>query len=514
MKGRVLVIGGGVNGLVAATRLARSGHAVTLLEAREHLGGLAAGEEFHLGFRHTGIHHDGARLARTVAGELELERHGLVLAPPTPRLAAERDGQGLFLDQNHERSADAIGARSKHDARAYREWRARLARWEPFVRGMLREAAPDLEPKKTLDLLELGRSAMKMRRLGEADMLELVRVAPMCAGDWMRERFELPLLGAALVAPALEATWLGPWSAGSALLLLARESTREAEVRGGPAAIVRALESAARAAGVELRRSARVAEIAMDSGRTKGVVLEDGEAVDGTAVISTLDPETTLLEVLPRASRSPAVTSTMRGWRARGTSAKLHLALDGPLDLSAGGLGGAVEHATTGESLDELERAFDAVKYRQMSERPILDLRVPSLSDPSLAPEGRHVVSVLAHFAPFDLEGGWTEEARDQLQTSVLDEMEILAPGTRSRVLACELLTPADLAQRYGMRGGHLHQGETAMDQFLSLRPAGGLARHATPVGGLFLGGAGTHPGGGVTGMPGWLAAERLRRME
>ena len=318
------------------------------------------------------------------------------------------------------------------------------------------------------------------------------------------------------VAPALEATWLGPWSAGSALLLLARESTREAEARGGPAAIVRALESAARAAGVELRCSARVSQIAIDADCTKGVVLEDGETVDGMSVLSTLDPETTLLDVLPRASRSSAVARAMRGWRARGTSAKLHLALDGPLELSAGGLGGAVEHATTGESLGRArtgfrcrqvppdERATDSRSARAESFRSQFGPRrsTRGLGAGALSP-------------PFDLEGGWTEEARDQLQTRVLDEIEILAPGTRARVLACELLTPSDLAQTYGMQGGHLHQGETAMDQFLlaapgrrigtprdaRARPLPGRSRHASgrrSDGHAGLAGGGTPAANGV----------------
>lgn len=506
MSRRTVVIGGGPNGLAAATLLARAGHAVTLLERRAVLGGVAAGEEFHPGFRTPGLLHESATLRRAFASRLELERHGLVLEKrPADVLAAARDGPGLVVPRDPH-AASELGER---DAAAYSAWRAFLGRVRPFVLRALSEPPPELDPRAPGEILELLRAGVALRRLGERDMLELLRVGPMAVADWMKDTFESERLRAALAAPALTGTWLGPWSAGSAACLLGHECSIEREARGGAAAVVRALASAARAAGVDVRLESAALRLHVADGAVRGVELADGEVLVTERVLSTLDPRRTFLELVPREHLDSELGAAVAAWRVRGTTAKVHLALDGP-PRWRGREEARIARVITGETLDELERAFDAVKYDALSERPLLDVSVPTFAAEGLAPPGKHVVSVLVHYAPRALAGGWTDAARDTLERRVLDALEELAPGIGARVLACETLSPADIEERYGLSGGHVHHGEHALDQLFFLRPTRFCNRYATPIAGLYTGGSGSHPGGGVTCAPGALAARAL----
>jgi phytoene dehydrogenase-like protein len=502
VSGAVIVLGAGLEGLAGATLLARGGARVTLVEQRATLGGLAAGEEFHPGFRHAGVLHDPGAPRAALARALELERFGLARRAAGATFAAEPDGPGVTLFGAASDTVAALAERSPSDAGAYVRWRAFVARVAPVAEAVLCEPPPVLDPRAPRQYLDLLRRGVSLRRLGEADMLELLRVGPMCAGDWMRDHFELDVLHAALVAPALCGTWLGPWSAGSAALVLARAAGRDAdEAVGGPAAVARALEAAARGAGVEVRAGVAPARIEVERGRVAGVTLDDGAHLAAGAVLSTLEPKRTLIGLVPRTALPAELEDEIRPWRTRGTTAKLHVALDGPAPP---------EHVVTGGSLDGLERAFDAVKYDELSERPTLDVRVPSVGDPRLAPDGAHVLSILVHHAPHALLGGWTDAARDTLEERALAALEEALPGTRARIRAVETLTPADLEQRFGATGGHPHHGEESLDQLLFLRPARTCARYATPLAGLWLGGPGSHPGGLRPGQAGVLAARAL----
>ena len=493
MSRRAVVIGGGPNGLAAATLLARAGHEVTLVERRSVLGGIAAGEEFHPGFRTPGLLHESATLRRAIAEKLELERHGLAWNEgPGEVLAAARDGAGLLVP----RGAGALSGVSERDGAAYAAWRAFLERIRPFVLRVLSEPPPELDPHGPGEVLELLRTGVALRRLGERDMLELLRIGPMAVADWMQDTFESPRLRAALASPALVGTWLGPWSAGSAACLVAHEACSERSVRGGPAGAARALASAARAAGVDLRTGTAARALEVDAGRVRGVELEGGETLAADGVLSTLDPQRTFLGLVPRQHLPAKLEDAVAAWRTRGTTAKVHLALDGP-PRWRGREDARVVRAVTGDTLDDLERAFDAVKYDALSEVPILDVFVPTLEDPSLAPQGKHVASVLVHYAPYALEGGWTDAARARLERSTLEVLEQHAPGIGEQIVGKETLTPLDLEERYGLSGGHVHHGEHALDQLLFLRPTRFCSRYATPIEGLFVGGSGAHPGGG-----------------
>ena len=507
----VIVIGGGTNGLTAAAYAAKRGRRTLLLERRDVLGGLAAGEEFHPEHRTDGVLHDTAGVRAWVARELDLERHGLVRrAEEPPVLLPATNGPGLELWRDPARTAAELAATSPTDGAAYGRHREFLARAAPVLSRFTDHAPPDLHAPGLGDLLQLGRSALGLRLLGKREMMELLRVVPLSLDDWLGEQFETPLLEAGLAAPALHHTYSGPRSPHGAASLLFAECTAGAPVAGGPRALVRALEAAARARGVEVRAGAAVERLLGESGRITGVRLRGGEEITAGAVAASCDPKHLFLDLVPPAMMPRSFERAATAYRARGTAAKVHLALAAYPDLPCrpGAQPAAIR---IGEDLETLEHAFDAVKYRRFSERPILDVRVPTLESPDLAPEGHHVFSVLVHYVPYDLEGGWTDAQRENLLHRVLARLRLYLPGIQDAILGHELLTPVDLETRYGVTGGHLHHGEQALDQRL-VRPFLGCARYATPFPGLYLCGSGAHPGGGLTCVPGALAAREICR--
>lgn len=505
-----IVIGAGPNGLAAAVRLAKGGRKVAVLEQSEAPGGLSAQREFHPGYAVPGLLHDEALVPRAIAERLGLTGNGLSFRKPPATYIAEADGPGILLPGDAAGAAEAIGRRSQRDAAGYRSLRAFLDRIAPLFGSVLAEAPPPLTPGSAGDFWQLARRGLSVWKVNRRDLLELARVAPMCVADFLNERFETPFLVEALAAPAVASTWSGPWSAGTVTNFLLRECAGGEALAGGPPALVKALLAAARAAGAELRTGAEVRRIRLDRGRVAGVTLASGETVDAPVVLSSADPKRTMLKLLAPGTLPLRIEEELRRLRSRGSAAKVHLALSGPLELA--GSDGRLDEAIRigGGHVDDLERAFDAIKYRRFSERPHLEIRVPTVTDPSLAPAGHHVVSILASFAPYDLEGGWTPEARERLGDAVLSVLERHAPGVRGRIVAREVLTPADLEERFALTGGQLHHGEIALDQLLVMRPTASTARYCTTVPGLFLGGSGSHPGGGVRPTAGLLSAEAV----
>lgn len=519
-KHDVVVIGAGHNGLTAAAILARAGRKVLVVEGREVIGGLAAGEEFHPGYRSTGVLQDTAGIRRWVVADLGLEQHGLAFcSSPPPVFVPELSGPGLELFRDPGDAAEELSRHSSHlrasgatsqDAERYGEYRAFLARITPVLRRLLDRPPPEIFEPGLGDLLELGRSALSLRLMGKRDMMELLRIAPMCVADYLGEWFDSELLKAALAGPAIAATWTGPWSPGTNLNLLLDEAHREGPVKGGPQALVVALERAARAQGVEIRTGARVEGLELRQGRVAGVRLQDGEILEATAVAASCDPKQVFLRLLPAGASPRQSEQNMVNFRSRGTTAKVNLALSGyPRLACRPDVTPAV--IRTGETLDQLERAFDPVKYRQLSDEPVLDVHVPTIESPELAPDGHHVFSILASFAPHDLEGGWTDERKDELYQRVVSALGRYAPDLEDAIVGSEVSTPAALETRYGITGGHLYHGEHSTDQ-LVVRPTPECARYQTPFAGLFLCGSGSHPGGGITCAPGALAARAMLR--
>jgi phytoene dehydrogenase-like protein len=499
-RDRVVVVGGGHNGLAAAAWLARKGRAVVLCEARETLGGLGARERFGDGFAVPGILHAGP--SRALVDALGLERHGLRVRTTPLRVCAPRAGADPIWIAGA--GPDGLEGVSSEERERYAAWRSFVARVAPALERLM--GTPPADP--TGKLWPLLRMGLRLRRLGRADLTELARVAPMCTGDWLRTVLGDERLRAALALAGLEASFLGPWSAGSAALLLLREALAPLELEGGPAALTAALTAACTASGVELRTGAVVRRIVLGPGGASGVELEGGERIESTGVVASSDPRVALGELVGTQRLPARLSADLARIRSRGTSVKVHLALRGG-PPACGGV--EVEALRTGETLDDLERAFDAVKYGRASERPVLDVRVPSLADPALAPEGHHVVSILAHHAPFAPRAGpWDERARSGFLAATLGELERHCPGVADRVVASELLAPVDLADRYRLPGGHLHHGELAPDQLLFMRPTVDCARHRTPVPDLFLGSSGCHPGPYWRGTAGLFAAAAL----
>lgn len=498
----LVVIGGGPNGLATAIAVARAGQSVLVVERRPEVGGLASGEEFQPGYRTDGVLLDTAAVRPWVLDELKLGGHGLVRHAPPPMLVPKLGGAGLVLDR------EEVQGVSDRDRGRYGEYRDFLARVAPVFRRWLDRPPPDLLDPGPADLLGLGLTGFALRRLGRGTMSEVLRGAPTAVADWLGEWFEDEGLRAALAAPALWASRTGPRAPGTTANLLLAAATAGDVVAGGPAGLIAALERAARAAGVEIRTSCEVEAIAMSGAAAVGVRLAGGEEIAARRVAASCDPKQVFLRLVPPLARSRGLTEDVLGYRARGSSAKVDLALSAYPDFD-GRPGERFESIRIGETLEELERAADAVKYRSFSERPLLEIRVPTIAVPELAPSGHHVFSILVHFAPHDLDGEWGDVSRDALGRAVVDRLTEVAPAARDLVVGRRVLTPVDLEERFGLTGGHLYHGEHALDQLL-VRPVPGCARYETPITGLFLCGSGSHPGGGLTCAPGALAAKAV----
>jgi phytoene dehydrogenase-like protein len=434
--------------------------------------------------------HDTAGLRPRIAAALGLERHGLAWRQRPAVVAARPGRQPIRLNGGRELTG----------------WRQSLDELRPFLGRLQERPPPRLELGGAADLLRLGLEGLALRRLGRRRGRELLRLLPMPATDWLSERFQDEDVAGALAAPGLLGGFTGPRSPGTAgSLLLLVESGAGREVAGGPALLTAALVGAAQAAGVAVRSGAPVAAIVVDRGRVAGVRLASGEELSAAVVAASCDPTTALLGLLPPGSLGLRDERHLRAYRSRGTVAKLNLALCGAPELAGDG-GEPAELVRIG-SLDDLERAADAVKYGELPPVPTLEMRLPSLADPGLAPSGHQVASVLVDFVPHTPRAGWSGELRERLEASVMSRLEEIAPGIGTLVVGSELLTPPDIEERYGTTGGHLFHGETALDQMLSLRPAVCAGRYRTPVEGLYLAGGGSHPGGSISGLPGWLAA-------
>jgi phytoene dehydrogenase-like protein len=495
MSKKVIIVGGGHNGMVCALQLAQGGRHVTIVEAHDGLGGLCRGDEFAPGFTSPGALHDDGLMPGALIDALGLDVERT--SGPRAEYSPAPGGEGVLLD------ADPARSKAGEDAKAWAEHRAFMERVGGFLRGVMEHSPPPLSPKGAGDLLNLGGKGLKLRRLGKKDMIELIRVLPMAAGDYVKERFSSERVRALVGGPGCIGTFLGPWSAGSAATMLLREACRGPGVIGGARAIGLALED--KLSGVEVKTAARVTRVVTEQGAVTGVELDGGEVLKADEVVLACDPKHGLLDLLDPFELPLKVSEQVVNIRARGTITKIDLALDADLPFPEG-----VTRAFVAHELDDVERAFDAVKYQRLPERPFLDVYLASREDKTLAPEGKHVVSVLASFTPYDVEGGWTDEARDQILHNTLAVLDEVAPGVLDNVLHSRVLGPPDIERELHVTGGCLHHVEHSLDQLLFMRPGPKLAEYKTPVGGLFLGSSGTHPGGGVRGLNGALCARAI----
>jgi len=505
---------------VHAALLAKGGLKTLLLERRETVGGAALTEEIGPGFRASTVAHTAGPLRASVARELGLS---LELVAPEPRVFAPLpDGRGLCLFGDPERSAASIRPFSAKDAGQYPAFHASLTRISALLARVLEATPPELDAPGPRDLWSLLSLGLGVRGLGREDGQRLLRWGPMAVADFAQEWFEGELLRALVCARGITGMFQGPWSAGTTANLLLQAAANGGNgagatvfVKGGLGALSEAVAAAARRFGAEVRTGAEVARITSRDGRVSGVVLAGGEEIGARAVVSGTDPKRTITGLLDPALLDPEDLRRIRHYQQTGMASKVNLALDalpsfkGVDGNGAGVLAGRIH---IGPSIDDLERAYDDAKYGGLSRAPYLDVTIPTLTDPGLAPAGKHVMSVYVQYTPYRLKEGSWEARRDEVGELVLRALEAYAPGLSRLVLHRQVLTPWDLERRFGMTGGHPSHGEPALHQLFLTRPLLGWGRYRGPVKGLYLCSAGTHPGGGVTGGPGANAAREVLR--
>ncbi len=504
-----IIVGGGHNGLTVACYLAKQKKKVLVVEKRNRLGGLGSSSEFHAGYFSPGILHDTNNVRTWVIDQLQLKKYGLKTSDqPESVFSPSHEGLGLLLHHDPKKAADEIAKLSAKDAEAYRQYRAFFKKIESFVKQVFDQTPPSVYALNFYGLWDVMKKAVSLRMLGQKDMMEILRIGPLCVADWLNEWFENDLLKATLAGPAVYGTWCGPWSPGTNANLIAYEALSQTSVLGGTQSLIDALTQAGEKLGVETICSTAVKSIQTTDDQVTGIELDGGKVISAKTVVATCDPKTTFEKLMDPSAVPFKLQTRIEQYRTRGTTAKMHLALSGPLEFNCRP-GYHPSRIRIGENLDAIEKAFDAVKYRDFSVEPALDIQIPTLHNPDLAPSGHHVASIMVNFAAYDLKAGWNDEQKSQLAEAVIARLESYSPNIRQQIVASELLSPADLEREYGISGGHIHHGEHATDQML-MRPTPETANYETPITGLFLAGSGNHPGGGITCAPGAIAARHI----
>ena len=517
----VVIVGGGHNGLVAAFYLAKAGHKPLVLERRPQPGGAAITEEFHPGFRGPVLAHSAGPLRPDIVRDMQLERHGLKMITPEVAVTSfSPDGRALILYNDARKAAEEIGKFSQKDALRYPEFQASLAKMSRVISEALVLTAPNIDNPSRGDLWGMLQTGRSIRKLGKKDLYRLLRWGPAAIADVIAEYFETELLRATIAARGIFGTFLGPWSAGSTLVMLIRAAgdTHPAGAShfaaGGIGSVTETMAAAATKAGAEIRSNAEVIEVRVKEGVATGVVLSTGEEIQAGAIVSNADPKRTLLKLVDPTHLSPDFVMKLQHYRMPGTVAKVNLALSGLPRFT--GLNGSSDTTALsgrihiGPEIDYLERAFDESKYGNFSRQPYLEVAIPSLTDPSLAPAGQHVMSIYMQYAPYKLKGTDWETQRKALGQTVVQTLSQYAPNLAELILTHQIITPQDLEDTYGLTGGHIFQGELSLDQFFTMRPLLDWARYRTPIQNLFLCGNGTHPGAGLTGGSGANAAREI----
>ena len=519
---RVIVIGAGVNGLTAAAYLATAGLSPLVLERRNVVGGMAETLEFHPGYHCSSVHASAGPVLPAILRDLGLEDVSF-LRPDVRVFAPSSDGRALLLYDDPKRTASELSRFSEKDARQWPEFHESLGRIGRLLQPLLSVTPPSPDKPSARDAFGLLQAGRGFRGLPDRDAWRLLRWGPMAVADFASEWFDTELLRAAIAGRGIYGMSAGPWSGGTTanLLLHAAFDPHSAGpatfVSGGMGALSQAIARAARGAGAEIRTGAEVARVLIKGGRAAGVTLASGEEIPARAVVSAADLKTTFLGLVEPMELDPDFLTTVRNYRSAGSAAMVHLALSAlpafpalakssPSDARAA-LSGRIP---VGDDIDALERAFDAAKYGDISERPWCEATLPSVADPSLAPKGGHVMSIHVQYAPRKLrEGDWPRR-RESMGNAAVETLASVCPDLPGLIVARKVLTPLDIEQTYGSSGGHIFHGEHSLDQLYAARPLLGWARYRTPVAGLYLCGAGTHPGGGATGAPGFNASREI----
>jgi len=511
-----IVIGGGHNGLVNAAYLARAGKKVLVLERRHVLGGAAVTEEIIPGFKFSVCSYVVSLLRPEIIRDLDLPRHGLEILPLDGTFTPMPNGDHLWRVNDHGKTMREIRRHSKFDAEAYEEFGKAMLQMCRFVKPILGMVPPDpttLNPKDLFKLLFLGR---RFKDLSGEDKYNQVQLMTMSAIDFLDQWFETDVLKATMSASGIIGTFLGVRSPGTAYVLL-HHYMGEIDgafrawgfARGGTGAISNAIADAARELGVEIKTQTAIAQILVRDGKAVGVATTSGDEYYASVISSSVDPNLTFLKMLGPQHLSDEFRDQVKRYKYRGSSGKVNLALDSLPDFTC--LPGEGHHLrgaiSISPSVDYMERAYDDAKYGNYSRRPYIDMVIPSLTDPSVAPPGKHVMSCFVQYAPYKLKEGTWDEKRDAFGDNVIDTIAEFAPNLKNIIVGRQVVTPLDLEREFGLTQGNIFQGELSLEQLFFLRPVPGWAQYKTPIKNLWMCGSATHPGGGIMGAPGRLAA-------
>ena len=517
-----IVIGAGHNGLVAACYLARAGLDVLVLERNPYVGGAAVSRQLYDGFTYSNCSYVCSLLRTEIIRTLELPRFGLQIVPYEGGCTLMRNGGYLALYDNHDALRREIARHSRRDAESYDRFVRDMLRHCRFIKPLLMRTPPDPASFRPRDLKELMWLGRHFYRLGEARLCDLMRFFTMSCADMLDEYFESEIVKAHLAGSSIIGTALGPRSPGSAYVLLHHYmGSIDGAVgawgfaRGGMGAITRSLAASLQASGGAVRAAAAVEKILVSGGRATGVVLAGGEEIQARLVVSNMDVRRTFLESIEPQHLPGDFLAQVRNFKIRGSSGKLNIALDGLPQFPAIPAGSPCTrgdmHVT--DTLDMLERAYDDWKDGRWSRAPYLDMLIPSQIDPTMAPDGKHYMSVFVQYCPYRLaDGEWTAQKRQAFGDTVIDTIARHSPNFRDLILHAEIRTPWDIENEVGLTEGNIFQGELTFDQLLFNRPLPGYAQYRAPLGGLYLCGSSTHPGGGVMGAPGANAAAEILR--
>lgn len=517
-----IVIGAGHNGLINAAYLARAGKKVLVLEKRHLVGGASVTEEIFPGFKFTIFSYVVSLLRPEIIRDLKLPQHGLTILPLESTLTPLDNDDYLYRDADHHRTLRDIARHSARDAEAYEEYGRHMYFMAKAVKYILSIIPPDPTSLNPLEVWKLVDMARHFLKLPQEQLWLLAKLMTMSAADFVEQWFESEPLKATLSASGIIGTYLGVRSPGTAYVLL-HHYMGEIDgafrawgfAKGGTGGVANAIAGAAQVLGAEIRTNAPVGDVIVKNGRVVGVALENGDELYADVVVSSLDPIWTFLKLLDETLLPPQLVADIRRFNTRGSSGKVNLALDGLPELAC--LPGPGRHLAGAISfspnLAYMERAYDQAKYGDFSERPYIDCIIPSMIDPDMAPPGKHVMSCFVQYAPYALaDGEWTDEKREAFGDAVVDTLAQRFPNIKELILHRQVLTPVDIERTVGISQGNIFHGELSLSQLFFLRPAAGWAKYRTPIRGYWQCGSGTHPGGGIMGASGRLAALEILR--